>query len=125
MSERLREHMMRGRISPVQAKAGAAWYGDWLEAGRQITHARMDREGRSNGSCSVMHAAARERLRKAEAALGGRAAPWYRVAHHIVLLEEEAKHAAELLEISPRSTMDILRLALSELAVVYRLYQLT
>lgn len=124
MSERLREHLLRGRVSPLQARAGTAWHGDWLEVGRQLVHARMDRRCTEKREGDVMHAAARERLRRVEAAFGGRDTPWYRVAHHIVLLDQEAKAVADLVEIDPRSTMTVLRLALDELAKVYRLREL-
>lgn len=124
MSERLREYALRGWVRAELLEAGRAWYGDWKAAGREVTtigHAL----GRSTaGTGDVMHAAARQRLRAVEAVLGGRDAPWFKVAHHVVLLDQPAGQVAELLKITPRSVMDVLRLALAQVASVYRLREL-
>lgn len=124
MHARLREHLVRGRITPLQCRAGEAWFGDWLATGRELAGNRPDRDrgcraGTDSGD--VMRAAARQRVRRVEAALGGRDHPHYRVAHHVVLADGEAGAIAERLGIRPTSAMDMLRLALVTVAGVYRL----
>lgn len=123
MSERLRDYGSRGWLRPDLVRIGLAWHGDWLAVGRALGHARLERgpAERQAGCGDVMNAAARQRLRQAEAALGGRQAPWFRVAHHVVLLDQAAGQVAGQLEITPRAAMVILRLALGQLGGVYHL----
>jgi hypothetical protein len=122
MSARLREYALRGRIMATQAQAGMAWHGDWLTAGKCLAHAPMaPRVAAGEHGGDLMRQAARERLRRAEQALGGRQAPWYRLAHHVVLLDKSPAQVAPELDIDPRGVIFVLRLALDVLAGVYRL----
>lgn len=123
MSERLRDYGSRGWLRADLVRIGMAWHGDWCAVGRELGHAGAERtrSDRSDGGGDVMRAAARQRLRQAEAALGGRQAPWFRVAHHVVLLDQPASQVAGQIEVTPRAAMEILRLALGQLGGVYLL----
>jgi hypothetical protein len=121
MSERLREYALRGWVRAEMLAAGRAWYGDWQVAGRVVPTSGAAGTSGGQGGADIMLAAARERLRAVEAQLGGREAPWFKVAHHVVLLDQPAGEVAAQLKITPRSAMDVLRLALAQVAAVYRL----
>lgn len=125
MNERLRTYLARRVLTVAQARAGEAWYGDWLEAGSDLKHRRMDNSStRSAGDVrNVMREAASARLRRVEATLGAPDQVTYRVAYGIVLQDRPATDVAQQLRIRRQSAIDILRLGLSALVTVYALDQ--
>ena len=119
---RIDEMQRRNLLSRCEAAAGQAWLGDWLECGRSMAAAAIERRtGCALDDPDVMRSAARARLRQAVFALDGEQSPTFRVARAVVIEDRTAAEVSGELGIRPGSATDLLRLGLRRLAErVYR-----
>lgn len=122
MSDWLQEQGRRGRLASSWVEAGKLWASDVAELDRGIP-LRQPGQAASGASDDVMRIAVRRRVAQVERRLGGAASPTYRVAWWVAVAGHTAGEAAGLLGERVRTTtaMDLLRLALREVALVYGL----
>lgn len=112
----------RGHLTFAEVEGARLWASDVAELSKGIP---LRQPGQAAGGVGddVMRIAVRRRVAQVERRLGGTASPTYRVAWWVAVEGHTAGEAAGLLGERVRTTtaMDLLRLALQEVALVYGL----
>jgi DNA-directed RNA polymerase specialized sigma24 family protein len=122
MSDWLQEQAARGHLLRSQVAAGQLWASDLAELGADLRSNPTTREVRGERKEDVMRLAVSRRVAQAEAGLMRRVGvTGYRATHMVAVQGGTAGEAAQELGIRTTSAMDLIRVGLAELAVVYQL----
>lgn len=122
MGDWLQEQANRGHLLRSQVEAAQLWASDLAELGSDLRSNPTTREVRGDRPADVMRVAVTRRVAQAEAGLMRRVGmTGFRATHKVAVEGGTAGEAAEELGIRTTSAMDLIRVGLAELAVVYQL----
>lgn len=121
MGDWLQEQARRTYLTKAQVKAARLWASDLAELETSLRSNPLGREVRGCGPDDIMRVAARRRVGAAETKLGGAGSVFYRVAYAVAVSGRTSGEIAGELMIRTTSAMDLVRLALSDLVLVYQL----